>query len=73
MNKARGSTMVIMTTLVAAAGLAFFIAATGSNIGMESQLLHSNSSNRITKFIGYKKLQCRRQPLWLIPETFLMQ
>jgi hypothetical protein len=35
MNKARGSTMVIITTLVAA-GLALLITATASNIGMES-------------------------------------
>jgi hypothetical protein len=37
MNKARGSTMVITTTLVSA-GLAFLIAATASNVGMENQV-----------------------------------
>jgi hypothetical protein len=37
MNKARGSTMVIITTLVAV-GLAFLMAAIASNIGMESQV-----------------------------------
>jgi hypothetical protein len=37
MSKARGSTMVIITRLVAA-GLAFLIAATASNIGTESQV-----------------------------------
>src|ERR687891_688608 len=37
MNKARGSTMVIITTLVTA-GLAFLIAATASNVGMENQV-----------------------------------
>ena len=39
--------MVTMTTLVAAAGLAFFIAATGSNIGMESQVAAQQQDNEI--------------------------
>jgi len=37
MNNVRGSTMVMMTTLVAV-GLVFLIAATASSTGMESQV-----------------------------------
>jgi hypothetical protein len=46
MNKARGSTTDIMTTLVAA-GLAFLIAATASSIGMESQVAAQQQNDEI--------------------------
>lgn len=46
MNKARESTMVIITTLVAD-GLAFLIAATALNIGMESQVAAQQQDDEI--------------------------
>ena len=46
MNKAKGSTMVIITPLMAA-GLAFLIAATASNIGMESQVAAQQQDDEI--------------------------
>jgi hypothetical protein len=46
MNKARGSTMDIMTTLVAA-GLVFLIAATASSIQTESQVAAQQQNDEI--------------------------
>ncbi|HEY6756330.1 MAG TPA: hypothetical protein VI037_02960 [Nitrososphaera sp.] len=46
MNKAKGSAMVIITPLMAA-GLAFLIAATASNIGMESQVAAQQQDDEI--------------------------
>jgi hypothetical protein len=46
MNKARGSTIIIITTLVAA-GLAFLIVATAPNIGMESQVAAQQQDDEI--------------------------
>ncbi|HVD20877.1 MAG TPA: hypothetical protein VNB95_02940 [Nitrososphaera sp.] len=46
MNKARGSTMVIITTLVAA-GLAFLIVAAASSIEMERQVAAQQQDDEI--------------------------
>jgi hypothetical protein len=46
MNKARGSTMVIITTLVAE-GLAFLIVTTASSIGMERQVAAQQQDDEI--------------------------
>jgi hypothetical protein len=70
MNKARGSTMVIMTTLVAA-GLAFLIAATASSIGMESQVAAQQQNDEIYRI--QETAISTAAPVWRILETFLMQ